>query len=400
MKWRAALFVAAAAVSSGVTLWLCSTLYYQYIVHSCGSQAMEGGGTRVVVVSDAHMLGHRKRSTVERLWVDWQAWLSFTTIVSRRRPDLIVFLGDQFDEGTAATNNVVHKEYIARFREIFDPNVAQSLHLLGNHDAAFGPGLTAPLVGRHEREFGPANRVVNVNNVLFLQLNTMALESDVLDQQVHHDAMAYDHPPYLLCPYEVSPCPLIVSSRRFLDSVEEKRRSTGFPPLVLLTHLPLYRPDDLACGAQRAAESGHITYEAPSFKYTERHHVLSKALSERLLATIRPVLVLSGHSHATCAHAHRVHYQPHPVQEYTIPTFSWGMRPDPSFAILTVLDTLPTASKDDPSSVGLHLATCSLPRESHFVAVLVLAAGLHASVAWVIYSHLWPSRPLHSPRND
>ncbi|ETW09370.1 hypothetical protein, variant, partial [Aphanomyces invadans] len=304
-------FVVVAALSSGLTLWLCMVLYYHYSVQACGaarwaSKAAQSS-TRAVVVSDAHLLGHRKRRGVERLWVDWQAWLSFSTIVSRKQPDLIVYLGDQLDEGTAATSDDVHETYTTRFRQVFDPNVAQSLYLLGNHDASFGNGLTKQLIGRHEEAFGPSNRIVNVNNVLFLQLNTMAMESDVIDHKVYHDAMA------------------------FLDSVEAKRRSTGYPPLVLLTHLPLYRPDDLECGAERAAEAGHITYEAPDFKYTERHHVLSKALSQRLLESIRPRLVLSGHSHAGCAYQHRVQYQPQLVDEVTVPTFSWGMRPDPSY---------------------------------------------------------------------
>jgi hypothetical protein len=32
-----------------------------------------GGGLRALVVTDVHLLGKRRRSAVERAWIDWQA---------------------------------------------------------------------------------------------------------------------------------------------------------------------------------------------------------------------------------------------------------------------------------------------------------------------------------------
>ena len=76
-------------------------------------------------------------------------------------------------------------------------------------------------------------------------------------------------------------------------------------PLVLLTHLPLYRRDDSACGAARQQEAGHVTYRAPNARLS-RHDVVSKRSSEALLKRARPDVVLSAHTHTMCEATHAI----------------------------------------------------------------------------------------------
>lgn len=142
-----------------------------------------------------------------------------------------------------------------------------------------------------------------------------------------------------------------------LDAVKSK--ATG--KIILLTHVPLYREDDMRCGAQRLQEQGHITYEHPSFQYREHHHVLSRELSTELLAKLQPDLVLSGHTHAWCAYQHATG-----SSEFTIPTFTWGQRPDPSYAVLQL-----TASV-------FEVSPCALPKEPHIF--LLYAAALAMAI--------------------
>lgn len=168
----------------------------------------------------------------------------------------------------------------------------------------------------------------------------------------------------------------------FLESVDtvELRARTANGSVVLLTHLPLHRVDDMRCGDARTRERGHVTYEHPSFAYETHHHVLSPALSRRLLATFEPAVVLSGHTHAWCAYADHANG----AREFTVPAFSWGQRPDPSYALLglrsrnqamavAMADQQPTLSPS-PLLSEAAVVQCAVPDERSVFALYALAA--------------------------
>lgn len=155
-------------------------------------------------------------------------------------------------------------------------------------------------------------------------------------------------------------------ARSFLDDIDfERLRARATGQVVLLTHVPLYREDDMQCGDERRREAGHVTYEHPSFRYAEHHHVLSRALSAELLSKIRPDLVLSGRTHAWCERR-----RPEAnATEFTMPAFSWGQRPDPSYALVH----LPQDSNKQASATK-----CALPYEPLVFAAYALALGFVA----------------------
>jgi hypothetical protein len=135
--------------------------------------------------------------------------------------------------------------------------------------------MTRALLERHEKAYGASNRMVELGkDLLFLQLNTMALEEDVQDRFVHYEAWQCV---YIQSIYEdkLHTIHFVATSvrylnlyranyhviismtkeaqheqlRRFLTNVEASRARHGFQKqLVLLTHVPLYRPNDLLCG--------------------------------------------------------------------------------------------------------------------------------------------------------
>jgi len=154
-------------------------------------------------------------------------------------------------------------------------------------------------------------------------------------------------------------------------------------PLVLLTHLPLYRRDDSACGAARQHEAGHVTYRAPNERLS-RHDVVSKRSSEALLSRARPDVVLSAHTHAMCETTHAIAGDaalgtaPMTASEFTVPAFSWRMRPDPSFALLTV-----TGSRGNATAA---VTWCALPNEHTIFAAYATAGAVSAALFlwWVI----------------
>ena len=216
---------------------------------------------------------------------------------------------------------------------------------VGNHDVSFGRDMQMKNLQRFEVTFGAANRIEEIQGHTFVSLNTMALDTDVTSEGVK------------------------IEARSFLESVNSsdlRARTSG--SVVLLTHLPLFRGDDLQCGEERLGESGHVTYENPRYKYEIHHHVLSRELSAELLSKLQPDLVLSGHTHAWCAY----HHPGEKTMEYTIPAFSWGQRPDPSYALL---------QQSRGSHVRPEVSACHLPHESFvfatYAAVLIVILLAH-----------------------
>ena len=59
---------------------------------------------------------------------------------------------------------------------------------------------------------------------------------------------------------------------------------------------------------------------------------MSQSASELLLSSLQPRLVFNGHTHHSC---HRIHKNG--IQEFTLPSFSWRNRNDPSFMMVSSL---------------------------------------------------------------
>ncbi|DBA01182.1 TPA: hypothetical protein N0F65_002317 [Lagenidium giganteum] len=306
-------------------------VYYLYALR-CSfptphQQRASDSEVHVLVMSDMHLLGHRRRPRSQRVWVDWQMFMSIRAALDVHLPDMVLVLGDQFDEGGLPT--------------------PQDTWNVGNHDTSFGWYMSAEEIRRFEVDFGASNRVTEALGHTFVQLNTMALDTNVQDDDVK-------------------------------DSAQSNTTKLGMTrtrgSVVLMTHLPLYRADDMQCGDKRRNEGGHITYEHPSFPYEIHHHVLSPELTQELLTKLRPSIILSGHTHAWCE------YQPSGevnAKEFTIPTFSWGQRPDPSYALLTL------------SGTASAVALCHLPHEHH---VFAFYAIIGVMLLTLLVTNMWKQR--------
>ncbi|KAL0583808.1 hypothetical protein ABG067_006252 [Albugo candida] len=318
------------AIMAQVVSFYIASLYCKFIAKNQGS-------TCALVLSDIHLLGHRRRNVLERMWSDWQIFISVTTALHVHRPALLVVLGDQLDEGGFPTQQLVYESYVRRFSWIFSQVRRKTLFVMGNHDMHFG----AEELMRYENAFGACNSMYLAGGASFVVLNTIAL-----DTNVHSGNNAK------------------IQTQRFLNDLrrELERKNTNHK-VILLTHFPLYRVNDLNCGDLRSNERGHITYLDPASRYQKHRHVLSPPLSKYLLDTIRPSLVLSGHTHAYCAQHHRVESMngfPMNISEYTIPSFAWSQRPDPSYAVLNL-----------DFSISPELQLCHLPDE-RFIATICL----------------------------
>lgn len=138
-------------------------------------------------------------------------------------------------------------------------------------------------------------------------------------------------------------------------------------PLVLFTHIPLYRPDGKHCGPLR--EKGTIR-PGVGFGY---QNTLGKQATSYLLSQIRPMVVfryvlsfefliqakdhISGDDHDYCEHIHRAVIS-QPVREVTVKSLSMAMNVRrPAFQLLSLF---PASYWDDlhPTYVDIP---CLLP---------------------------------------
>lgn len=90
---------------------------------------------------------------------------------------------------------------------------------------------------------------------------------------------------------------------------------------VLLQHFPTYRKSDEQCEE----------FDAPEVEnYRENWEVLSKNATEFLGTSLNPRVAFSGHSHHYCRT-----YNSWSVEEYTIASFSWRNKVNPSFLLVS-----------------------------------------------------------------
>ncbi|MQL71489.1 hypothetical protein Taro_003777 [Colocasia esculenta] len=80
---------------------------------------------------------------------------------------------------------------------------------------------------------------------------------------------------------------------------------------VLLTHIPLYRPDGTACGPYRSSPIiNQRVSRSGSDKGIRYQNYLTEETSKQLLELIKPMLVLSGHDHDQCTVTHSTSFGP------------------------------------------------------------------------------------------
>lgn len=407
----------------------CELGYFLAKVSSCGwaaapRRAADGAQLRLLLVSDMHVLGVRRRLWIERAWVDWQLRKSFALLSWAAAPHAVLVLGDMLDEGGGFTDDATWRAYRRRYGTAFHADTRAGappwLHVVGNHDTGWGGNLSPWLVQRFERSFGAADAAVAMRPDGALAATAeyalgaaqpgqgggavaqrLALERVVAAAEaaggfvvVRMNSMAL---------HRAAPRALQQHTRRFLRDVGTamaRRRAAeeggAAPPLVLLSHMPLFRPDDRECGAARAAEAGHVTYPAPEEPLGE--DAVAEEDTRWVLRTLRPALVLSGHTHTACFYVHEgegatagsaaqaqhrrwrgdgewagagAAQAEADVPELTASSFGWGMRPDPAFALLSLSRG---AAAQGSASASVAARVCALPDERVIFAVYGCAA--------------------------
>ncbi|KAK9509831.1 hypothetical protein O3M35_004735 [Rhynocoris fuscipes] len=296
---------------------------------------------KVLLLADTHLLGPRRGHWFDKLKREWQMYRAFQTAMTLHSPDVVFVLGDLFDEGLWCSDNEF-SAYIDRFHSLFYVPKGTKLYVVvGNHDIGFHYGITPYLHKRFSESFGsPSVRLLTIAGNHFVLINSMAMEGDGCFLCRPAEIQLSNITRRLKCAKGMGECP---------KGLEIKQYSRP----VLLQHFPLYRESDEECN-----EPDEAPEDEKRQKFRERWDSLSKESSLMLLESLNPRVVITGHTHHGC----RKYHDGFNTHEYTLPSFNWRNKDNPSYmlAIFT------------PNNYAVD--KCYMPRETTVILIYILGA--------------------------
>lgn len=288
VKFDSVLAVAAAAL---LLVWLAT--FRHALVTQCTAHT-RGADAAVVLIGDPQMEGLARIEREGRYgWInnvlnDHMLRVALRSVLLSAQPTLVVALGDLFYSQWLRDAPFDH--IFERYVDVVVDTVAQHapgallLNLSGNHDIGYGLDLSESTVDRFVEHFGPLNSVHVVADHVFAVVNAIALDGCAAGLPYYDDAWAH------------------------VADVERRVAESGLP-LVLLVHIPLFKPTG-SCPGDKEVEIAWGVGNSGVYSQT----VLSENTTELLLTRLRPVLVFSGHDHEGCVYRHAAHN----VTEYTV----------------------------------------------------------------------------------
>lgn len=257
--------------------------------------------------------------TLTTWFIDLYMRKSWAVVTRLGRIDAIVIAGDMMDEGRADIDDEEYERYLRRFRSIFRlPEGVEMYTVPGNHDLGLGPvRLFSPKARqRYAESFSPPNALVSIANHTFVMLDAVSL--------VEEDYRRYAA--------EVQLGEWEGVRGGVIEFVKHLGRNKPPGPRILISHIPLARPEQSTCGPLR--ERGRILKGA-GIGY---QNLLGSETSRFLLANIDPAVVYSGDDHDYCEYHH-----PNGVREVTLKAFSMSMGIHrPGFQLLSLIPPAPT----------------------------------------------------------
>ncbi|KAK4046867.1 hypothetical protein OIV83_005763 [Microbotryomycetes sp. JL201] len=308
----------------------------------------------VLIVSDPQLLDMRSYPGRAKIlkWLgmkvtDMYARKSWKFVTNSRGPagglDGIVWLGDLLDSGVESVDQAEHSHYVHRFHTTFPlprqhiaKSIDSSLHppiptiyMPGNHDLGLHLESNALMSWARERfqeAFGPTQGQREWGGWDVVWVDSMALLEEGLAG---------------------------TEAKAWIEKVARRRLTK---PRMLLSHIPLFRPEGTPCGSER--ESGRPLRQGAGKNYQNE---LDADTTKWLVEKLKPTIVFSGDDHDSCVirHPYNAPKSSKPVVETTVKAFSMAMgvrRPGYS------LVSLYAASDPSVPSTSTYTTTnCVLP---------------------------------------
>jgi predicted MPP superfamily phosphohydrolase len=354
VRWRqVALFIGALSLLVFYNEWLA---YYVILlqcqwpaldVNTADFSIVDDGASssplRVLVLSDTHLLGSREGHWFDKLRREWQMERSFQAAMLVHDPEVVFVLGDLFDEGKWCSDSEF-QYFVSRFNRMFQTSEKTQKHVVvGNHDIGFHYMTDEHKRHRFSSAFtAPSVRMVRIKDNTFVLINSMAFEGDACDMCLDAELRLRHISDTLLCAQG--------ASRTCSGSDKFK-----YTKPIILQHFPMYRLSDSNCSGPDAAPAN-----VKDAKMRPRWDCLSKEASLKLIELIQPRLILSGHTHNFC----KTTFNGTP--EWTIASFSWRYKNNPSFLLVTITNN------------NYAIAKCFLPHESTIIYTYIVGAVLTA----------------------
>lgn len=328
-------------------LW-CEWLYYHYIIRVKCNGWPEGGvnATNILVISDTHVMGSHKSYRIDKWRREWEMHQSYQMSTEFFKPDVIINLGDLIDEGAIYDANNF-KSSVEDYKRIFKSSYVNFLavNVPGNHDMGHHDHVTNyPLfIGRFSQEFNTTQLldIIKINaNITLVIINSM---------------LFYDNCPYCRMAYER------------LGQISKHLGEDGTIKPILLTHIPLYRPDESLC--DRPIDLSQYKNRWEGFE------VIGRRQSKLLLELLTPRLILSGHSHKNCKINHEIYSSgsfKSIYEEITLTSYNHKFDDAPKYLLISANST--------------HTLTnhCGLISEYHILTVYLASLVI---IFMMIYHH-------------
>lgn len=288
---------------------------------------------------------------------------NFRFIHRKLKPDMIVFVGDLMDGGREWENTPWELEY-QRYRRIFpiSPSVTQLENVPGNHDVGSVDDIIPNSYKRFEDHFGKSNQIIPFAGFSLVTLDTNALMNTVRSN-------------------------IEKPARDLLEDL--KTRVDKLDPIIIFSHIPLYRPDGSPCGPER---------ETRPFSWVYGHQYITEVnptLSDEIIQNLHPAFIFSGDDHDSCKYTHKWGAG-ESAEENTVRSFSMAMGVRrPGFQLLSL----------DPSDHKAETGNCLVakPLSPIFIQIvlyflLLLCSSLYTRRSMKKKSDL-PSLPVTNDDN-
>ncbi|GFS58075.1 metallophosphoesterase 1 [Nephila pilipes] len=334
----------------GFLFFFCEVLIYYIVLLQCTWPQIETNtkhsSVKVMMLADVHLLGPRFGHWFDKLRREWQMYRTFQTAMTLHNPQVVFILGDIFDEGHQC-NEIEFNNYVKRFHSVFSvPENTKLYVVIGNHDIGFHYGISPRLKERFERSFNTSSvEMVTINNNIFILVNSMALHGDNCFLCKPAEDKLKEVSEILKC---------AKSGSATSNGCKKYKSLPLYSPPIFLQHFPLYRPSDSHCKEPDSAPPRIINEP-----FREFWDCLARGSTNKVLDYLEPRAVFSGHTHHGCFTIHR-----NRIPEWTLPSFSWRNKNDPSFVLAAFAPDTFLVSK------------CYMPKESTVIHLYMIGAFL------------------------
>ncbi|KAJ7188118.1 hypothetical protein C8R46DRAFT_1053710 [Mycena filopes] len=313
-----------------------------------------GKPTHVLLISDPQV---RHPSVVwsESSWLKSLSQFSYEItlkrswhVARRLNPHAVFFLGDMLSSGKYVRSEAEYKAYWRKFQSIFQPDPAFPQYFLpGNNDVGMGLAHSSPKNIRlyYSNVVGPFNQQVVIRDHTFICVDAPKL----VDESYQHSGSGTGYERWVPIPGGAVEFVKSVSPSANVGQPSRQSTSALFPggrPTILLSHIPLARPDTAGCGPLR--EKGTIR-RGVGHGY---QNTLGKQTTAFLLKTLRPSAVFSGDNRDYCEYHHSLEIPDRGAEEDSFSMSNHIRRP--GFQLLSLVD--PT-----PNGKSFMDAPCLLP---------------------------------------